>query len=1699
MSDPAPPYKLPIRSGADRVQLDEALLEQAQGLYDRGRYLDAWEIVGPLGPLQAWSGAKAQVLGYRLGQQVGASRAAALLITRARREHPRDARVAVFYGYHLSDRGGPLAMWENAKRVGELAEPGPRERADLLAQMARVAATYRDFGTASRLLDEADSLRPGSPWLAVERAGLLQAEERNEDALAAAEAALEIQPWYRPAVQYRARLLHLLGRLDEAVAFLEAALGEIQCAGVAMQLWQFRRERDDEQGMLGLLERIEELTPEPEPDFTEWISAKRADALYLRGDLAAAAESSRRAGGPYYEAFAERLEASAAPGRRVRLPLLFVQQGHNTCGPATLAAIAAYWGGGVPQQEIVAEICYDGTHDHNEREWCGRNGFCAREFTVTWESARALLDGGAPFALATVEIDSAHLQAVVGYDETRRSLFIQDPGEPNYREVPADEFLADYALTGPRGMAVVPQDRSEILDGIDLPDGALFDLRHEFALALARYERTAAAEALGKMEGLASDHQLTRFARLSLAAFDGDAVARARCIDAFYGDFPEDDRVVRWRLQELRETGRHEERVALLRAAVERSGAHPTFLRELAAELAPDGRRFAETRRLLWAAHRRQPHDPAVVTELADLLWSRDRSPGLLDYYRFAAARSDKHEGFARSWFFASRLLRREEEALAWMRRRFEAYGGQSGGPAITLATCLDHLSRTDEALRLLDEAVARRPEDGELLLHTARLLARCGEVGKARELLERARGKCPEGRWSRAAVALHERLGERDEALSVWRGILAREPLAVDAHDALARHLAVLRGDAEALDHLAAAAGQFPHHAGLAELRLTWLRDRRPDEALEAARLLVAYNPQNAWARRELALMLRRGGRAEEGLAEAEEALAMTPREPASHGIAAALLFECGRPAEAEEALREAIRLDVNYAWAVDEFVARQHGSAARREALDFVRAEMVRQVLDGNVLHNYRSAAAPLLEPAELLSQLEEVWTARPDLWEAWSTLAAQALDAGDPDRALALAEEASGRFPLLPGAWRDLALVRRLRGEREAALVAIRRAVELNPDWETAWRIEADYLEEAGRRDEAVATLRRAVARLPDEGALRAMLAAVLWRAGEAEEAWRLAAELVVSEPGFDFAWDRLAEWADLLGRRDELVALSRRIAAERPGEARSWMILARQLPLAAVEEELEALDRAIALNPTLEDAYDHKALALARNGRFDEAEAALRRGPWQDRLPATLEGRLAWLEAVRGDNAKALARIKEVLERHRDYYWGWERCADWAETTEDRETWREAAAELMRLAPRAPEPCFRAAAATEDPEEAVRLLRRALHLDPAYAPAAGRLLSLLWRRRDLAGLEAFPGEVLDAGPTRAAALAATALATAQRGDLRAARDTLDELVAEPDYLTETSATVDAAFREDLSARARRAYEGCLEHAVKQRRIGTSFARLWTLEQVRAKRWKAWRHFGDWIERLGQRALPAILAYLDGIGDAGKAKAAVPALLRAHGDFLRSDTDAWGKAGYAMTSSGLHAESAAWLADAPARPDAEGWILANLTSSLRHLGREDEAIAVSRAVVARGLHDQTWDWHLSLAAYGATLAGNADEARELLGGIDRDALPATYEVIARMAEALCRVIEGDTPATRRSAFLREMPEMRRYLRETIRPDGRLRRTYRRTARTMAARAGAWLRWWWRPWPGEIGWFEAALLAVLFSAVVALIFWDA
>src|SRR5206468_4211286 len=167
-----------------------------------------------------------------------------------------------------------------------------------------------------------------------------------------------------------------------------------------------------------------------------------------------------------------------------------------------------------------------------------QNGFLTREFSVTWPAAVGLLERGIPFTLTTTEAVEGHLQAAIGLDETRGTLLIRDPFVYYTAEFIAEPFFERYRAWGPRGMVMVPRARGELLDGLGLPDAALYDQLYTLQRALEQNHRDDAEGVLQQMRTVAPSHRLTLTARRALASYDTNALSLAACIDESLAQFP---------------------------------------------------------------------------------------------------------------------------------------------------------------------------------------------------------------------------------------------------------------------------------------------------------------------------------------------------------------------------------------------------------------------------------------------------------------------------------------------------------------------------------------------------------------------------------------------------------------------------------------------------------------------------------------------------------------------------------------------------------------------------------------------------------------------------------------------------------------------------------------------------------------------------------------------------------------------------------------------------------------------------------------------------------------------------------------------------------------------------------------------------------------------------------------------------------
>ena len=1635
------------------ARLGEDQLRKARQLARLGRFIDLqpW-----LPALEAAPSVPAQLLAARVRGHLGARRLCDARALRLWRRHRGDGEAMAEMVRSTAYRLGPYRGWQLLRAMAFPSDAPPVIEADWHSLRAYVLGSLRLFDAAEAAFDVARALAPQEAWILVEWAYICEQRDRYDEGIAHCEQALEISPGGRAATQSLAHLYTLVGRDDDALSLLQDAAGRMQSGGIAVQLFELQMERGDHAAADAALSLVERYSPLAEKPLKQWLSMRRADVALALGRHDEACAHARAGGGPFYDALAQRLEVGGATPRRVELPVGFVRQHFNTCAPATLATLSRYWGRDASHPEIAEQICYDGTPNHSERRWAEDQGFHAQEFTVDWPTAVALVDAGVPFTLTTVHTASAHLQAVIGYDALRGTLLIRDPYKRSFNEFDAKALFESHAANGPRGMLLVPLEMRERIAHIPLPDAPLWDGYHRVMHALSRHQRDTAAQAVQAMQAQQPGHRLVLMGQRALACYDGDRHTELTITEQLLGRYPDDVNLRLAKAWLLSLLGSREQQAQWWAAMEAERCADPVVLTRHADFLSDDGREQATVLRQYRRALRFNPTHAAAWGGLAGVHWQRGERDLARPMSRIAACLSDTHEGLAETHFRTCRFMGDAEAGVAFLRERVARAGAKSAAPAMTLFNQLEALERTGEAFALLDDAVTRRPDDGDLLLFSADALMRYGRIDEADAMLARAEGCANRVAWLRhKARWLRSRQGPA-AALPLAREACALEPLDVGLHQLVASLLAQCEGRSAALAHLRAAAAAQPHHLDLQQAFVGWLGSEECDEAIEVLQRLLQANPTHAWAQRELAGKLVLRQRFDEAMVHAELARGIAPHQSATHTTLAYVRLRQGHVESARAHLQDALRLSVDNDYAIDTLLEIEHTLAGRREALQFVRGELKRQAGLGDGLLTFQRWAATTLEPEELRADLDDMLASRPDLWQAWTAKAIQLTREGEFAAAVALLDRAMERFALLPRLHLEKARAQMLMGDREAARGTLHAALQINPSWTQAVRLYVEtVLDEGQGHERALAVLDAALHRSPEDTELRAWRASVHRAMGRRDAALADLREALQHDPALRWAWDMFNDLSRAAGQPAAARELAQRVAEQHPGMVQAWLRVADHA--ADTDAALAATDRALALEPRDEAAFAARLAVLHEAKRFAELQAALAAAPWPDGLPlavAVYEARLAWAQ---GRHQAAIDHMRGLLERDANSYALWRELADWYDERNQDAQYVEAAQHMVRLAPNhsvARGYLGHAYQKTSQFDAARRHLARALELDPTYQFAGLRLADLQLDAQLLDDAAAtlavlqphHPGPYLALRGVRLAVLRKDEGAAASPlreiigrrwGDVALCEEAL-KLVHEAGWEALLLRTVRQAFSEGECARPATAYWLARQGQGRWRLPGAFY------RDVKAALRQDPKHSlkSDLLQRLGRL----------------KDRSLLNRFVADFRDALRQDLECWGMVGYAYLEQSRAADVARWMSDWRERADAPAWALDNLSLALRRLGRDAQA----RPVTARSLEvdpgnldAQTWQ------AVDAAVDGRHDEVKAALARIDGASLRPYYQQLLTMLGAYMDAVDaGDgRKALARFASLRNAGDDNRALRRALDALG---------ARLVRQQTPAWARPW-------------------------------
>lgn len=1601
-----------------------AVLAGVKAAMEEGRMLDAWEFARGAGvALADWPHGEARREAAALASNLGNSRLAQALDWlnwRQDRRHPKWYFHALFArtAWHT-----PQEMM--AEIEGRLKDDMPDEsRAELLAYQAWSHSALRDFKPAHAKIARALELDPDDSWLHVQRSGILEAQDRYAEALEAAEHARSLKPRYRSPVLQCADLLVHLGRDDEALALLSETHRVTQQAAFALRMQTIHSERENHAEALWCLDEAERLSPLATESWKKWAAGRRADFLYMAGDIDGCLEWCDRKGEGFQQRVAKTLrEPGARERKRVKLEVPFTRQHRMTCAPATLATLAAYWGKKHDHLEIADAICHEGTPWHKERLWAESHGFVAREFRLTPEILHGLIDRGLPFTLTTQWTTGAHMQACIGYDDRTGVILLRDPTERHFGEMILKALFEDHPIDGPRGMTLVPVEEAARLDGLVLPDEAAYDATHHLLIALDGHDRWKVDAALATLRAVAPGSMLALQGEARVAGYLQDWPRELAATNALLERAPDHGPLLLRKSYLLGCLGRRDEQRALLEKAVPKG--EPVFASELGELLLQDARELPLAAHFLKRALRRQRNSARCHESLARCRDKQLRHADAVDLRRAAASLAPDFEGYSRAYFDTCRVIKRTAEGLEFLRERVKLHGRKDAGPWITLASCLDATRNDREAAAVLEDARAARPEDGELLLEAGAMMTGWGGELRERGLawIEAARGKVPEAQWLRKSGQAASFTGDRKLAILRYRSLLAIQPLSVDAWGSLVRLTAEEEGEAAAMDLLDGALAKHPEQTGLWALAAEWRRGK-PEAALQALDQMLARDPRDRWGWRERALRRLEVGRKDEAMADILEARALDPRDPLSLGILATVHRDFGRNDEAKEALKEALRIDIDYTWAARELMELATDRAASLEALHFINAEMRRQVSNGEIVPVYQELAWRLVAPPVLLGELQEFCRERPDLWQTWSARIEQALRMGFDGEAMTAAKMLTESFSLLPRAWMDLAKVHHAAGRHADEEKAVAMAVDLSPGWDEAARQHAEVLERLGRLAEAEAVLRRASSLEPLNGANHGCLADFLRRTGRRDEGLALLIKAAETCPFYSWGWETQARWAksDGKGKEDE-VAARLRAASVLHGHRRSWWTVASGAwdELGNREESIAAIRRGLELSPADQSLRDMLAYQLCEQGKHDEAMAACAAAAGEAAPPRELEGRRAWILMHAGRPLEAITAMQALLEREPDYAWGSSELAGWLSRRGDWQKLRDLARTWSRHAPRSTIALGYLGKAERElahDTAAMEAYGRAFALDPEY----------LFAGRQLADLQMGRGEFDQAAATIALLrhyvggpdVTCDAIElTLKRGDLSGALKEAESLLAEPRAGAQMFGWLGDMFRRGGREVA---WGNWLGERLREGPVVAPGALVAFLQHLPPK--KQWSDSVRWITREPPGSASRIQGWSWLIAHAAKNRR--KELLQTwsrkeHRAELHGNGTLWNTMGNALLEAGLANDGAEWLGDWQRREqDVESHTLVNLAALYEACtGDTDKliqlAIEVRRAGLARFPASHNAPALRAGLALACAIQGNIAEVKEALEHFEPNLTNDYYRHCGELAQAIVATAEG------------------------------------------------------------------------------------
>jgi len=1024
------------------------------------------------GPINSWKTQEQLYIAMRLYMNLGGDRKSDAILLNLWRKNKSSPVVLKSILYYKLNRVGPILTNEFVKENEVYILKNKSLTTELFGFKSILQKIFKNYSQADSLLDKAILIDPADSWLTSLKIQLLAEQNETEEAKLQASKLFDAYP-----SPFNMRVLSNILRKESGIAasieLYKKHLNSYQSASFWFEYAALLAGNYDWSACEQAILKFENIRivkdKEDDKTLTLW---KAQIAIHNQEiDKAIGLLSSEVSG--YWSIISENLKKSGGILNRKVLNVPFLRQEHMTCAPTTISALCSYWGDNYNTNEIADEICFDGTPETKERQWLREHNYAFKEFELETELAYALIDNDIPFALVTTNGYSSHIQAVIGYNKQIGTIYIMDPSSSVMQELLVKETIEYEAYNGAKCIAFVPKEKSDLLSQFSFPASELYPILDEFNRAEERNDYVSATVALSNLKDQAPNHRITLKVERSFAIWNNDTAKILELNNQLLKKYPNQTLLLSSKYVCLRNLGNREQGLSLLSQYLA-NNINLDLLGTLFNEVSDTNDHIDIKEKALKQLKQYGGYSADSHWSLANYYWAQQSFELATEHFLYAYCLDETDSKYIESYFKASRFLKKDKEALEFLKLRFNKYKVRSHLPAISLYQAYELLDKEHLGIEYLFEALELHPNDINLLSYLSKALIEHGLIERFESINDQIKLTLPFNEYNELIARKNEKIGDFESALIFFQESFKRNPFVQSYANSCFRLLSK-RGDIQQLDSILEAL--YKEHQNNTQI-LDYIADWHSDFIFREKVLTEFVNarPDYSAIRRQLIDIRIKLGYFDKALKLAEETCEKIVGEHINTSYLAKCYFKIGDFDKAKALAKQVLLKSIDNDLAFTVLIDASQTQDEKKLSLNFVFSQIKEQVIFGDSAWNFWFNAKSILSQEELKTFIDYMLSQHNHLWYAYSLAANYYIQYDDLSEALQQLLCGIKKFPLTPRLYNDLGQLHELLGDIPETIHAYKQALEINPAWAGVTKLLCDVFEKHESYELAIETKSR-----------------------------------------------------------------------------------------------------------------------------------------------------------------------------------------------------------------------------------------------------------------------------------------------------------------------------------------------------------------------------------------------------------------------------------------------------------------------------------------------------------------------------------------------------------------------------------------------------------------------------------------------